>query len=464
MDPIVPMRASSRPVDVYQLLGAERTASWQELRRRYRARARELHPDVQVHRSGSQRLDPARATALFSQLQTAWALVATPELRAAYDRSTYERLERRPTSPARPTRVPAWPWGPRAAVLLRAGPGDLHIAVPGGGWDLSLAGYSRMVEDGAAPPLLIGDLPPHRDVREALRGLTFVERHRLTTMVGLVEPAEERDPGRDAPDDDGRWKLLQLGRAMGHWASAQPARRRELPYRSDLLLMGKLSMAGYELNLPHPAGLLACAEPRPVNRLESQDRKMQALIDISLPPPTLALVGYWSGDRELREALAAVGEGGQPLPVKRAGEPVISLRALGSRRPRPDHHEPAWGSALDRPEAIPESLGGLKSFRTAWEWLNDRRRFPDPLPWGDPTSLSGRDQSLSDAGARLTTHILGQLLARLPDTAALVGAQGPSIRLRVREGAAVEVTERVRSVVREVTHSVLGMEISPGVS
>ncbi|HVD03541.1 MAG TPA: DnaJ domain-containing protein [Candidatus Dormibacteraeota bacterium] len=459
----MPVRSSSRLVDVYQVLEADRSDSWQELRRRYRARARELHPDVQVHRAGTQRLDSARATALFSQLQAAWAQVATPELRASYDLSREARPERRRSNPVRPTRVPAWPSGPRAAVLLRAGPGDLHIAVPGGGWDLSLAGYAQLVDDGSAPPLLIGDLPPHREVREALRGLRFVERHRLNTMVGLVEPVEERGMAPDAPDDDGRWKLLQLGRAMGHWAAAQPTRRRDLPYASDLLLMGKLSLAGYELNLPHPAGLLTCTEPRPLTRLEAQERKTQSLLDIWLPPPTLVLAAHWSGDRDLQQSLALGLTGAQSLSGTAAGDPAISLRALGSRRPRADHHEPVWGSALDRPESLPESLMGLRSFKMAWAWLRERQRLPALLPWGDPPSLSGRDQSLSDAGARLTAHLLWNLLDRLTEQATLAALQGPALRLRVRPDMADEVAHVARSVVGEVTDSLLGLPLSPGI-
>ncbi|MHB8332508.1 MAG: DnaJ domain-containing protein, partial [Candidatus Dormibacteria bacterium] len=98
------MRASARSaIDVYLLLGAERTDSWQELRRRYRARARELHPDVQVHRQGPQRLDLKRANALFSQLQAAWSLVATPERRAAYDLA----IRGRPPAKGSPVRRPA---------------------------------------------------------------------------------------------------------------------------------------------------------------------------------------------------------------------------------------------------------------------------------------------------------------------------------------------------------------------
>ena len=75
-----------RVLDVYAVLGAERSATWNELRRSYRARC-ELHPDVQAHRPSPARLDQPRATALFTQLQEAWSMVDTPERRAAYDLS-----------------------------------------------------------------------------------------------------------------------------------------------------------------------------------------------------------------------------------------------------------------------------------------------------------------------------------------------------------------------------------------
>ena len=152
-------------IDVYQVLGAERTDSWQQLRRHYRARARELHPDVQVHRQGHQRLDPVRATRLFSQLQAAWALVDTPERRAAYDLVARDSNDLIPKRPPRSRSVPSWSAGPKAAVLLRSGPGDLHIAVPGGGWDLSLAQFAAEVAAGPVRRPFRGAAPAHHHGR-----------------------------------------------------------------------------------------------------------------------------------------------------------------------------------------------------------------------------------------------------------------------------------------------------------
>ena len=448
-------------VDVYAVLGSDRSASWQELRRNYRARARELHPDVQIHRHGQQRLDPQRATRLFSQLQAAWALVATPELRKEYDRATSHR----PAAPPKRTqsaKVPAWAAGPPAAVLLRAGPGDLHIAIPGGDWDLSLSAYSAMVSHGRAPGLLIGDIPPHQEVRKALSGLAFVERHRLTTMVGLVEPVEEREDSRDSGDETGAWKLGQLSRAMSHWGRAQPARRRELPYADDLLLMGRLSLAGYELNLPHPAGLFACSEPRPRTRLEAQERRGQAVLELRLPTPTLLLAAFWSGDAELARELARSSPSAADIAAGQ-GAATVTMRALAGKRPRLDHHDPIWGSVLDRPSAIPESLLELRHFPRAWAWLTERRGLPDQLPWGEPLSLSGRDQALSDAGARLSTRLVERALRVVPATARLVSLRGPSLRLRVPERELTAVAALLRAEVASEVETSLGWRVEPAI-
>ncbi len=446
-------------IDVYSVLGADRSTPWQELRRRYRARARELHPDAQVHRQGPQRLDQQRATALFAQLQAAWALVATPELRADYDRAAWPEPSPARRTARRPTRVPPWEAGPRAAVLLRAGPGDLHIAVPGGDWDLSLAAYSDLVQSGRAPALLIGDLPPHPVVRDALGWLAFVERHRLTTMVGLVEPAEEHHDPADANDDSGIWKVDQLRRALLHWSRAQPARRHDLPYADDLLLMGRLSMAGYQLNLPHPAGLLACSEPGPLTRREAQERKRRTILEIRLPPPTLLLTAFWSGDQQLMLETARTMAEASGILTGTGGQAAVALRSVAGKRPRADHHDPVWGSVLDRPAALPESLSGLRNFTAAWEWLSERRQLPDRLPWGPPLSLSGRDQALSDAGARLTARLVARILEMAPPGSRMMSLQGTTVRLRLPEEEAAAATRALGQGVADEVEALVGWRV-----
>ncbi|MHB8323837.1 MAG: DnaJ domain-containing protein [Candidatus Dormibacteria bacterium] len=448
------MRASARSaVDVYHLLGAERTDSWPELRRRYRARARELHPDVQVHRQGPQRLDLKRANALFSQLQAAWSLVATPERRAAYDLAVRGLPPAKDVPLRKPVKAPAWSAGPAAAVLLRSGPGDLHIAIPGGSWDLSLAQFAKGVAAGSLPKLLIGDLPPHSELRLALRGLEFVERHRLTTMVGLVEPAEEREPEPARGEDDGAWKLAQLERALAAWGRAMPTRRKQLPYGADLLLMGRLSLAGYELNLPHPAGLFAAVEARPLTRSQAQERRSQALLDLRIPAPTLLLAACWSQDAQLISDLTTGA-----LDAGSSG-PGSWQRALAAKRPRTDHHEPLWGSALDRPEQIPEGLAQLCRYRDAWEWLGAPGRCPQSLPWGEPTSDCGRDRRLSDAGARLVSHLLAALLEQLPEGTALAALRGPTLRLRTDQQQVAELSARLRELVPALLQRDLGFAV-----
>ncbi|GAB6859690.1 J domain-containing protein [Microbacterium xylanilyticum] len=58
----------------YEVLGVVATASDEELRRAYRLQLRRTHPDT------------GGDAAVFIQVQRAWELVGTPELRAAYDR------------------------------------------------------------------------------------------------------------------------------------------------------------------------------------------------------------------------------------------------------------------------------------------------------------------------------------------------------------------------------------------
>lgn len=77
----------------YEILGVAPTASMEELRRAYRLRLRQTHPDT----GGN----PTQ----FHAVQAAWERVGTAELRAAYDRGREERVEQHaPFSPPPPRR------------------------------------------------------------------------------------------------------------------------------------------------------------------------------------------------------------------------------------------------------------------------------------------------------------------------------------------------------------------------
>ncbi|HVC23943.1 MAG TPA: J domain-containing protein [Candidatus Dormibacteraeota bacterium] len=458
------MKSRRRQVlDVYAVLGAERSATWSELRRTYRARARELHPDVQVHRPTPARLDQPRATALFTQLQEAWSMVATPERRAAYDLSLRGRVEEAPPHRVRPTSAPRWSSGPRAGVLLRTGPGDLHIAIPGGAWDLSLAQFLQRAHAAGHPPLLIGDLPPHPALRDALRATDFVERHRLTTMVGLNEPLEDRGGPETELDDDGVWKIAQLDRTFIRWSRALPARRAELPYADDLRVMGQLSLAGYEINLPHPAGLYAALEPRPADRQEAKLRTAQVVLDVRLPPAPLALVARWADDERAMAALRAGWEGLAQLAYLDGPGLVAAQRALEGRRMRRDGHDPLPGSALDGGPPPPSLLPILQALPMSRHWLEQRLGPLPALPWGDPLSQSGDDRSLGDASTRLLGRVLGRLLLSPPHGLRLVALRGSRVRFRVEDDPE-PAAEWIDSVVAAAFQEHMGFPARPSVA
>jgi hypothetical protein len=293
-----------------------------------------------------------------------------------------------------------------------------------------------------------------------MRGVRFVERHRLTTMVGLDDTLEEREPAYERGVDDGAWKLAQIRRSMSIWTKAFPSRRSALPYGPDLLLMGRLSLAGYELNLPHPAGLFAATEPRPLTRAESQLRRADARLEIRIPSPTLLLVALWSGDRELATALS---EGGQAIGGARPGELAAWQRQIAARRPRADHFEPLWGSALDRPDAIPDGLAPLARFEVAWDWLHTKGVIPVELPWGEPASRCGKDRRLSDAAARLVGHVLAPLLDALPEDVSLNALQGPALRLRTPPARRSELAQQLSELLSTQLQRAVGFPVQPTV-
>src|SRR5438132_936649 len=76
--------ARSMPRDAYEVLGVARDASEQEIKKAFRALARELHPDVNAH-------DPD-AEEKFKEAAEAYEILSDPERRATYDRYGHEGL------------------------------------------------------------------------------------------------------------------------------------------------------------------------------------------------------------------------------------------------------------------------------------------------------------------------------------------------------------------------------------
>src|SRR5687767_15992511 len=72
------------PRDYYEVLGVERGASEQEIKKSFRSLARQLHPDVNAH-------DP-EAEEKFKEAAEAYEILSDPERRAIYDRYGHEGL------------------------------------------------------------------------------------------------------------------------------------------------------------------------------------------------------------------------------------------------------------------------------------------------------------------------------------------------------------------------------------
>jgi hypothetical protein len=94
----------------YEVLGVPATASEDELRRAYRRRLRETHPDT------------GGAAPEFDRVQRAWELIGTAEARAAYDRGVRPVEEERSWAPAAPPRRE----GTRPAARTHGHPGGWY--------------------------------------------------------------------------------------------------------------------------------------------------------------------------------------------------------------------------------------------------------------------------------------------------------------------------------------------------
>ncbi len=78
------MSRASLPRDPYEVLGVARDATEQDVKKSFRRRARELHPDVNAH-------DP-QAEDKFKEAAEAYEILSDPQRRATYDRYGHEGL------------------------------------------------------------------------------------------------------------------------------------------------------------------------------------------------------------------------------------------------------------------------------------------------------------------------------------------------------------------------------------
>jgi DnaJ homolog subfamily A member 5 len=77
-DASTPQEAGQTKTDYYELLGVERQASEDEIKKAYRRKALELHPDRNYG-------DVENATKLFAEIQSAYEVLSDPQERAWYD-------------------------------------------------------------------------------------------------------------------------------------------------------------------------------------------------------------------------------------------------------------------------------------------------------------------------------------------------------------------------------------------
>jgi molecular chaperone DnaJ len=80
----MPATSGSVPRDPYEVLGIDRGADEQEVKKAFRRLARQLHPDVNAH-------DP-QAEARFKEAAEAYEILSDPERRATYDRYGHDGL------------------------------------------------------------------------------------------------------------------------------------------------------------------------------------------------------------------------------------------------------------------------------------------------------------------------------------------------------------------------------------
>ncbi|PFG39957.1 DnaJ-like protein [Georgenia soli] len=281
------------PGTPYDVLGVDRHASAEELRRAYRRRQRETHPDL-----GG---DPAA----FHAVQVAWELIGTPALRAEYDRTAAgaPRSARSPQAQDEGTRVWTTGMGRGSARPPSAARSYGH---PGGA---SRQRYLTLIREWAGRGVELDD--PYQE--DLLRRAPLEVRHALADA--LAEEATARI-------------VSSLGPAFAVWHDVATARDSEAWTRDAGL--GPSESAKLDHVVLGPTGLFV---------LQSEDWGAPArprggdLVSDALPPGAQPLRSLARRARIARSWGAAVTALVVVLPDGALEEDVVLLRRGRGRRP-----------------------------------------------------------------------------------------------------------------------------------
>lgn len=147
-------------IDYYEVLGVASTASRKEIRRAYRRRALEYHPDKQSPDAGADVVEAAAA--VFQLVSNAAQILLDPTTRAAYDhaRAAISKRAGAPAAPAAPaTSKPKRERQTSTHHLRVELPLPLHAYMTGGRYPVALPGAEASALEGAAVDVQKGSRP-----------------------------------------------------------------------------------------------------------------------------------------------------------------------------------------------------------------------------------------------------------------------------------------------------------------